>query len=213
MKSFFYPESVIVVGVSDSPSNLGRVIVENMDRFGFQKEIHVVGRGKSLNGRKIVQSVEQVPPGPDLAILLLRADRIPEVLEACGRHGIQHVVVETGGFSEFRKDRSGLERKIKAIAEKWQIELMGPNCIGVMNFENGLIQPFVPFSKEKITFGPVSMISQSGGLIHNIFRRASLQNIGLNKMVSIGNKLMLGENELLDFLVHDPHTTIIGPLS
>jgi acetyltransferase len=209
MKNFFYPESIVVVGVSDSPSNLGRNIVENMDRFGFQGEIWLVGRGKSLQGRQILRSIEDLPVLPDLAILLVRAEFVPETLEACGKRGIRHVVIESGGFSEFKKDGRGLERKIKTIAERWQIQLIGPNCIGVTNFENGLIEPFVHFYKNRVRSGHVSMVSQSGGLVYNLYRRSSIENIGLNKLVSIGNKLMLGENTFLEFLVSDPGTKII----
>jgi acetyltransferase len=209
MKNFVYPESVVVAGVSDSPANLGRVIVENMDRFGFEREVYLVGRGKSLQGKQIFQSIDDVPGRPDLAILLVRAELIPETLEACGRRGIRHVVIETAGFSEFKKHRRGLEKKIETIAERWQMQLIGPNCIGILNFENGFVGAFLDFVKDRVKRGHVSMVSQSGGLVYNLYRRSSIENIGLNKLVSIGNKLMLGENTFLEFLVSDPGTKII----
>ncbi len=210
MRKFFYPDSIVVCGVSDSPSNLGRVIVENSDAFGFRGNIYLVGRGASLGGRKIYPAMEDLPAVPDLAILLVRAELVPEMLDACGRKGVRHVVIETGGFSEFKKDRYGLEKKIRAVAERWQIRFIGPNCIGVINFENGLVEPFVPFERDKVRTGDISMISQSGGLIHNVFSRASLENFGLNKMMSIGNKLMLGESDFLEFLITDAGTKIIS---
>ena len=135
---------------------------------------------------------------------------LPMRLEQCGKKGVRHVIIETGGFSESGEERKGLEDEICRVARQWNITFMGPNCIGITNTENGVCLPFVPFSPEEIVKGRNSFISQSGGLIHEIARRCMLENVGLSKLVSIGNKLMVDENDVTEFLIHDPGTDAIA---
>lgn len=211
MDRMFYPRSVVIFGVSGSPSNLGRMVVENMDRFRFQGTIYLVG-GKpgTLLGRPVFTDIAEIPEIPDLAVFLIATGHLAGVLEACGRKGIRHAVIETGGFSEFEEDRKNLETKIKRIAVEWDIKILGPNCVGIVNVETGLALPFYPLNPEEAKKGPVSVISQSGGLIHELIILCDLDNMGLNKLISIGNKLMLDENDFLEYLISDPATKIIG---
>ncbi|PKN05404.1 MAG: hypothetical protein CVU74_01940 [Deltaproteobacteria bacterium HGW-Deltaproteobacteria-9] len=87
---------------------------------------------------------------------------------------------------------------------------MGPNCIGAVNLDNGLVLPFFPIYPEAMKKGPVSIISQSGGLIIDVMRLLILENIGFNKALSIGNKLDLNECDYLEFLISDPQTRCIA---
>jgi len=83
----------------------------------------------------------------------------------------------------------GLEREILSIAQKWHIRFVGPNCISIINLENGLVLPFVPLDPTKIKAGSLSLVSQSGGIVTNSLKLLSCGNIGFNKLISIGNKL------------------------
>ena len=211
LRKIFYPEHVAVFGVSDAPTNLARVIVENCRNYGFKGIVYPVGRsGGHLDGQPIFRDVAEIGTVPDLAVLLIPAETIVEALDACGRKGIRHAVIETGGFSEFGSERIKLEREILDLASKWNMTIMGPNCIGVINMEIGLTLPFVPLDQSDTRAGKVSMISQSGGIIHDILRRSALENLPLNKLASIGNKLMLDENDVIEFLIADPGTHLIG---
>jgi acetate---CoA ligase (ADP-forming) len=211
LRKIFYPERVAVLGVSDSPTNLARVIIENCTYAGFKGSIYPVGRsGGRLDGRPIFRNVAEIDAIPDLAVLLIPAETIVEALDACGRKGIRHAIIETGGFSEFGSERINLEKEILDLASKWNMTIMGPNCIGVINMEIGLTLPFVPFDRTEARVGMVSIISQSGGIIHDILRRSVLENLPLNKLASIGNKLLLDENDVIEFLIADPGTHIIG---
>jgi acetyltransferase len=211
LEAFYYPRSVVVFGVSDSPGNLGREIMRNLNRFGFQGEVSGLGRkAMETEGRKVYESLDDVPGKPDLAVLLVPASGIAGALEACGRKGVSHVVVEAAGFSEFDADRKGLEDAIKEAASTWGITLLGPNCIGTFNAENGLCLPFVPFDPAEIRIGGNSLISQSGGVVHEVIRRCAADNVGLGKLTSVGNKLSVDESDVLDFLIRDPGTRTIG---
>jgi len=100
MKTLFYPESLGVVGVSEERRNLGRNIVENLERFRFAKPLYLVGRdGGRRKERTIHRRIEDLEETPDLAVFLIPAKHIPAALEACGRKGIRYAVIETAGFN------------------------------------------------------------------------------------------------------------------
>jgi acyl-CoA synthetase (NDP forming) len=211
VRKMFYPESVMVYGVSDSPNNLGRNTVENLERFGFQGSVYMVSReGGELSGRKIFQHIEDIQTVPDLAVLLIPAKAVPDALERCGRKGIPCAIIQSAGFSEFTEAGRWLEEKLLDISRRWNIRFMGPNCIGTINLDNGLVLPFFPIFPDAMKKGAVSIVSQSGGLIIDIMRLLILENIGFNKALSIGNKLDLNECAYLEFLISDPETRCIA---
>ena len=211
METMFFPQSVVIIGVSNSPSNNGRVIVENTDRFNYRGAMYLVGSKPGYLGeREIYSDVNDLPGVPDLAVVLVPAKGLLAVLDACGRKGIRRVVIETGGFSEFGDERRNLENEILEAAGRWDMKILGPNCVGIVNIENGLTLPFYPLYPREVKKGSVSVISQSGGLIHDILILSNIENVGLNKLVSIGNKLASDENDVLEYLISDPGTQIIG---
>ncbi|MCX5810184.1 MAG: acetate--CoA ligase family protein [Proteobacteria bacterium] len=211
MKRFFFPQSVAVFGVSAARSNLGRIIVENMERFGFKDDLYLIGdRDEKVMGRKIYRNIEEVEVIPDLAVFLIPAAGLPKALDACGRKGIRRAIIESAGFSEFGEEKKALEKEILDVIKQWDIRIVGPNCVGIVNMENGLTLPFYPMHPKDVKQGPVALISQSGGLVHDIIMLSFCENVGVGKLVSIGNKLMLDENDFLEFLIADPATQIIG---
>lgn len=211
LKKLFYPESIMVVGVSDTPTNLGRNIAQNLNRFHFKGPVYLVGKeGGSLDGQKIHTRIEEIDACPDLVVFLIPALFIPEALQVCGHKGIRYAVIESGGFSELSDEKRELEREILSIAQKWCIRFVGPNCISIVNLENGLVLPFVPLDPGKIKAGSLSLVSQSGGIVTNSLKLFSCENMGFNKVISMGNKLNLDENDYLEFLMSDPGTRTIG---
>jgi acyl-CoA synthetase (NDP forming) len=211
MQKLFYPENILVVGVSNTPANLGKNIVENLERFHFKGPIYLVGKqGGNLNGRRIYTRIEEIDACLDMAVFLIPAVYIPEALELCGKKGIYYAVIESGGFSEFADENRRLESNILKIARKQNIRLVGPNCISIINLENGLVLPFVPLDQKRIQSGAISFVAQSGGMVNYGIRLSSCENIGFTKLVSMGNKLDLNENDYLEFLISDPATKTIG---
>ncbi len=211
MKQFFYPESIAVFGVSDTPSNLARVIVENLARFGFRGDVYPVGaRDGIVGGRKILKDLDEVEGIPDLAVILVPARYAPETIEMCGKKGIRNVVLESGGFSEFSADRLGLEGAVLLMAERYGMKIMGPNCFGIVNLEAGVILPFFIIDPDYMKTGSASLISQSGGVFYDTCMLCSVENVGLRKLVSIGNKLMTDENEILEYILKDDGTRVAG---
>ncbi|MBW1804686.1 MAG: CoA-binding protein, partial [Deltaproteobacteria bacterium] len=206
---FFYPENITVIGVSPDIGNLGKNIVMNCLQAGFQGEIIPVGLRKGVTyGQRILQSVEDIDRDVQLAVILTPARTIPDILEQCGRKGIKRAVIESSGFSELGEEGKPLEKDCLQVAGEYGIRFIGPNCIGVINLENGMALPFMQLRSD-ISPGPVSILTQSGGVGLSYLEFLAEENIGLNKFVSMGNKLNVNENDLLSYLIQDESTKII----
>ena len=202
---------MVVIGVSERPDNLARNIVENLFEFQFNGEIFLMGRKDSvLFGRRILTSMDQLPDGIDVAVILTPAQTVPGFVEACGRKKIPWVIIETGGFREYSEEGSQLEQTVLQTARKWGIRIVGPNGIGVTNVDNGFVVPFVKLKRGPVSKGKLSILAQSGGVLLSYANHMISANVGLSKMVSMGNKLDLNEIDYLKYLIDDPQTEIIG---
>jgi acetyltransferase len=207
--AFFYPKNIAVIGVSPDKNNLGKNIVLNCLYFGYPGEIIPVGLSKGVvYGQRIYESIENIDRDIVLAVILTPAKTIPGILEQCGRKGIKHAVIESGGFSELGKEGEPLEKACVEVARRYGIRFIGPNGIGVTNLDNGLALPFMPLRRD-IALGPVSILAQSGGVGLSYLNILAEENIGVNKFVSMGNKLNVDENDLLGYLIQDEGTKII----
>jgi acetyltransferase len=209
MREIFYPSSLAVIGVSNSPDNMGRGIVFNLTEFGFQGIIYEVGpKGGVFAGRRIYKSVLDIPDHVDLAVILTPARTVAGILEECGQKGIKWAVVESAGFREYGEEGKKIEEEIIRVAEKWGLRFVGPNCIGVINMEVGLCTPFPPL-RRIVRAGDISMISQSGGLGMSVLNHMANEGLGFNKFVSAGNMLNIKAEEFLSYFIEDPGTKYI----
>jgi acyl-CoA synthetase (NDP forming) len=209
MREFFYPDKITVVGVSENPANLARGIVAHLLAFGYQGKIYPVGpRGGNVFGLPILHQVEDLPEPVDLAVILTPARFVPRVVEACGKLGISRIIVESGGFSELGEKGRDLENEISALLKQYGLRLVGPNGIGTINMEIGLALPFSHMGSPPRR-GNISVIAQSGGVALHIFAVMAREGLGLNKFLSLGNKLDVAENEALAYLLDDPGTKAI----
>jgi acyl-CoA synthetase (NDP forming) len=199
-----------VIGVSERPENLARTIIANLHNFRFKGKVFAVGRRKgNVLGIPIVDSLNDVPDGVELAAILTPAATVPDLMEACGRKGIKRAVIESGGFSEFSEEGRHLEQRLLDIAKHWNMRFVGPNCISVVNQETGLCLPFASISPATARLGPASVVSQSGGVSVTYMDLLCMAGVGVNKAVSIGNKADLNEADYLEYLLQDSGTDII----
>ena len=209
MDTFFYPQSVAVVGVSSSRTNLARYILKNLRCFRYGGNVYAVGpRNEEVGGFDVLPSVLDIEGEVDLAILLVPAKHVPGVAEECGRKGIKRLIIESGGFREFEGEGSGPEKELLEICRKYGIRFIGPNCIGVINRENGFCSPFALFTS-LFHRGGISVITQSGGVGLSYAMELTGEYIGLSKFVSFGNGLDIDEVDLLEYLGRDEKTDII----
>lgn len=206
IKTFFYPESIVFIGVSLSKLTLGRIALQNNIQRGFTGRLYGIGSEEGeLDGAPIFKEIKDLPEKPDVAVILTPAKTVPDIITACGEKGIRNVVIETGGFSEFSGEKEDLEKEVLERARSYNIRLIGPNCVGASNAETGMMNAFAFFEREE---GPsdLSFISQSGGIGNTFIRLVNDSHIYWNKFVSIGNKLDLDESDFLEYLLEDENT-------
>ncbi len=210
MDKFFYPQSVAVIGVSDTPSNLGKHLIQNLISFGFKGDVYGVGiETETVCGRPVYRSVLDIPDEVEMAVAFVKAQFVPQVAEECGQKGIKRIVIPSAGFSEFRKENKILENQILGVRDRYDMRLIGPNCMGVVNLDHGLFTPFGIHNPGNWQKGPVGVISQSGNISLNYSQYLCSDHIGVSKVASIGNKLDVDEVDLLQYYLEDPETKII----
>jgi acetate---CoA ligase (ADP-forming) len=210
MEKFFYPSSVAVIGVADIPVNLGKNIIENLIKLNFTGSFYAVGRETgNVAGNPIYKSVSEIPYEIDLAMILVPARDVPGVAEECGKKGIRRLVISSAGFSESGPEKETLDRNLRQICDHYNIRVVGPNCMGLVNMDNGLCLPFTPEVPGLWQKGPLGIISQSGTVAMEYARRASVEKVGVSKVASIGNKFDLDEVDYLEYYLKDTDTQII----
>ncbi|MFA6328419.1 MAG: CoA-binding protein [Candidatus Micrarchaeia archaeon] len=209
LDAVFRPGSIAVIGASREPNKIGHVIVKNFIDGGFGGRIYPINPGaEEILGLRSYRSVLDIKEKVDSAVIAVPAAVVAGVLEECGKKGIRGVVLITGGFSEVGKGDE--EKKIAAIAEKYGIALIGPNCMGVLNPATRVDSVFLPIYKlGRPRVGKIAFISQSGAVGGCIVDLAARVGIGMSKFVSYGNAAVINECDLLEYLANDKETEII----
>jgi acetyl coenzyme A synthetase (ADP forming)-like protein len=209
LEALFAPKSVAVIGASTKPDSLGRAVFKNILFHGYTGVVYPVNpKAKSILGVKAYPSVLDIPDEIDLAVIIVPAIAVANVLEECGRKGVRAAIVISAGFKEIGEEGAQRERELQQIAQRYGIALLGPNCLGIINTDpavslNATFAPGMPRQ------GNIAFISQSGALGVAALEYAQRQKIGLSKFISIGNKADLHENHLLDHLKDDPLSDVI----
>ncbi|MGM0451644.1 MAG: acetate--CoA ligase family protein [Thermodesulfobacteriota bacterium] len=211
MEKLFYPESIVIMGLSKKSSNVPRIILENLIRWGYMGRIFGVNPKSEevhVDGVRMYTRIEDLPFVPDLCVALIPARLIPETVETCGRFGIRYMAIPSGGFNETGEEGQKLADVTMETARAHGVRFIGPNGLTVANTENGLCLPFIPlYSPPK---GGLSVITQSGGLGLMLWNLMTNENVGMAKFASIGNKLDLTELDFLEYFARDPETKVIA---
>jgi len=210
MKTFFEPSSIAVYGASLTPGNLAGFILENLREMGFQGKVYGVGpKPCTISGYPVLTSIKDIPPPIDLVTVVTPARTIPDIFRDCGELGIQRIVIITGGFNEFGGEGLRLTQEILEVAETYGIKFVGPNCQGLIDFHTGTCLSFGLIRRNQIHKGRIAIISQSGSVGWLTSFILSHEIDGLSKVMSIGNKLNVDENQLTEYLMEDDHTDVI----
>ena len=209
LKPLFEPRTMAVFGVSSSnyrhPAN--EIFNKNLLRYPV-KVYGVNPRGGIINGQPIYRSISEIPEPIDLAVIAVRADLVPDVLSECIKAKVRSAAVISGGFTEV--GRQDLQDRIVAIAREASFPFVGPNCLGIY-VPAHVDTFFLPGERMvKPAVGNVSFVSQSGGILVDHMIKFADEGVGLAKAISIGNKALLGELELLDYFAEDPATKVIA---
>jgi len=207
LNKLFNPTTIAVIGASRDPKKVGHQILKNIIDGGFRgRAIPINLKEDRILAKKAYSSVLKVPTKIDLAIIVIPAPAVPKVLAECGQKKIENVIVIAAGFSEAGSKGEKLEEQIAEIAKDCNINLLGPNCLGIVCPYKNLN---ASFARSENTPGKLSIISQSGALGVAILDWTSEKNIGLSHFVSIGNKTVISEIDILEYLAQDPRTKLI----
>jgi len=205
---FFSPRGIAVVGASNDPTKLGYGLARNLVQSNYQGAVHFVNpRGGSLFGRPMHSSLEEAPDPLDLAFLLVPAGAIPEILHQAGRRGLKAVVVGSGGFRETGPQGAALEAEILQVARSYDIRLIGPNCIGLLDTHLPIDATFLPPPGPPP--GDVAFISHSGAICAAVIDWARGQGFGMSRLVSLGNQADVNETDVLAAVAADPFTRVL----
>ncbi len=210
LELFFNPRGVAVVGASAKPGSVGYVIVSQLKKR-FRGSIYPVNpKYDEILGLKCYRSIEEVPDPVDLAVIAVRAELVPQVMESVGKRGIKAAIVVSGGFAEIGKEGEERQRKLIEIAQKYGIRVVGPNCIGVLDNTTGIDTFFLPEERlKRPPKGCISIASQSGALLSMWIDWMAMKGMGLAKALSYGNKVDIDEVDALEYFVEDPDTKVI----
>lgn len=208
MEKFFYPRSLVVFGASTTKMNLGQIVLLNNKQIGYEGALYGIGnQAGKINGIPIYKDVADLPEISDVAIFLTPAKTVPALMDACGQKGIRHIVIESGGFSKYSSGNYSLEEEALKIAGKYGMKIIGPNCVGTVNFDIKMMMLFT-FFKDIPPSGRVGIIAQSGGVGATYLRAIIGYGIKPGKFVATGNKLQLDEVDSLEYFLHNEKSRI-----
>ena len=209
LDSLFYPKSIAVIGASRQPGSVGHSLLANLLMSRYQGIIFPVNpKATSVLGIKCYPRVLEISDDLDLAVVVVPSQVVASVLEDCGQMGIKAAIVISAGFKEIGGEGAELERRVLEVTRKYDIALVGPNCLGIINTDP-VTQMNATFATGMPKEGNIGFISQSGALCVAVLNYAQEANIGFSKFISMGNKAGVGENELLSYLRSDPKTDVI----
>lgn len=209
LKPFFNPQGVAVIGASQNPSKLGYRLAQNLTRSGYEGAVHFVNiKGGTLLGQPIHESLADVPDPVDLAVVLIPAPYVPDVLRDCGQRGIHAAIIGSGGFREVGPEGAKLEEDMLQVAAQEGIRLIGPNCIGLLDTHLPIDTTFLP--PPGPTPGDVAFLSQSGAICAAAIDWARGQGYGISRLVSLGNQADVSETDLLEPVASDEHTNVLA---
>ena len=206
-RGFFEPRSLAVIGASSHPGKVGHALLENILYSGYGGNIFPVNpQGRKIQGLPAYRDITAIPVIPDLAVIIVPAAVVPQVVTECAAKGIRYGVVISSGFREAGIEGRRLEKETVQRAREGGMRLLGPNCLGFMNSSLPLNASFARLMPPK---GSIGVISQSGAICTSLLDWARDQSVGFSKLVSLGNGADLVESDFLDYLAADDDTNVI----
>lgn len=201
------PRSVAIVGASSHPDKVGRQILDNIIDGGFRGKVFPINtKAEPIRGLPTFATILDVHSSIDMVIIAIPAEFVLAVVNQCVQKRVKSVVIITAGFAEINAAGRQLQEQIAEICQRNNIALLGPNCLG---FVNNQISLNATFAGSAARNGNISLISQSGAIISSLVDWSKYSQIGFSKIFSLGNKALVREADLLEYLYHDKDTKVI----
>ncbi|HEY1373867.1 MAG TPA: acetate--CoA ligase family protein [Candidatus Binatia bacterium] len=215
LHSLFNPKNIAIIGASSNPASISGQFLRYLKRYEFKGEIYPVNpRHQEIAGLPCFPSVSAIPAALDLAICVVPNQGVTQVVEECTEKGVGYLMIPSTGFAEASAEGARLQKRLTDIARSGRTRLLGPNCMGFINFKDSVVASFGAFleSPKDLGAGNIAFVSQSGLLGARVVRRCVSRGIGLTYEVSTGNEADLESLDFIEFLLGDPQTKVIGAL-
>ena len=206
LEKFFKPKSIAVVGASKDSRKIGHAALKNILISDYQCEIYPINPGeKEILGLRCYKKITEVPGKIDLVLISIPAKIVPEIMRDCVKKNVRNVIIISSGFSEIGNKE--LEKQVETIIKHSNMRVLGPNTMGYKNASDGLDASFVFGNPHE---GNVALISQSGALGIGMIYLANNEYMGVSKIIGVGNKIDIDDDDLIDYFSMDPSTKVIG---
>jgi acyl-CoA synthetase (NDP forming) len=211
---FFQARSVAIYGASASQNSVGQAIVQNFIKPQYTGKVYAVNpKYDQVLGVPCFPRLQDVPEPVDLVVVAVPARITPRVFEDIGANGCKAAIIISGGFSETGPAGAELEDQVVQIARKYDIRVIGPNCVGVIDTQSHIDTFFLPEYRcgrpRPSNVANISLVSQSGAFAAAISDWTSELGLGISKIVSLGNKCDVDDDNLLCYLAEDDSTQVI----
>lgn len=205
------PRSVAVIGASDEPARIGGRPIAYMKSQGFAGAIYPVNpKRPTVQGLQAYPSVDALPEAPDVAIIAVPAALAIAALEDLGRKGCRAVICFTAGFAEMDEAGAAAQDRMTAVARKYGIRLLGPNCLGVFNDSIKFYGTFTAsFEKGWPIPGRIGIASQSGAYGTHMFAAALDRGLGTQVCITTGNEAEVTLGDVLGWMAQAPEVDVI----
>lgn len=210
LSALFNARSVVVIGASDDPEKIAGRPLAAMKHYGFAGGLYVVNaRRAQVQGLRSYPSVADLPEVPDLAVLAVPSASVIDAVRQCGKAGVRFAVVFAGGFAETGDEGRQQQHALTEAARESGIRVLGPNCLGAMDFNRHVYATFSRTTDEVYEPGQrgLAVVSQSGALGNYMLTQAMDQDLPVVKWITTGNESDLEFAEVLQSLVFDPDVT------
>jgi len=208
MKNFFNPQSVAIIGASNQAGKIGNILVKNIQQNKRVKIYPVNPKRKKVDKLKCFSTVLDIAKKVDLAIIAIPAKFVLSAVEECAWKDkpIKNIIIISAGFSESGEEGKRREEQLGKLAKQYKLKILGPNCLGTINVTDNLN---ISFAGNELSRGSIGLIMQSGAMTTALLSRAKKEGFGFSLIATLGNKTVVGENELIDFYLQDENTKVI----
>ena len=209
ISNLFKPKTIAVVGVSLTNDSHPANVIYSKLLLRYPVKVYPINpRGGQIRRDRVYTDISKVPTKVDLAVIATRAAHVPDIVEGCIRQKVKGAVIISGGFAEV--GCADLQQRLVTIAREAGFPFIGPNCLGI--YAPGVFDTFFLPGERLVRpeEGHVALVSQSGGVLVDQMVKFAQQGVGLSLAVSIGNKALIREVDLLDYLAADPNTRVIA---
>jgi acyl-CoA synthetase (NDP forming) len=209
LDSLFRPRSVAVIGASTKDLSIGNRVIKNLVDFGFTGTVYPINpSADEVRGIKAYKSILDCPDNIDVVHMVIPAKFVPQAVEDCGKKGVKHIIINSGGFSETGAEGTAIEKDFLARARRYGIRILGPNCQGIIN-SDAAIRAYCNFTFTKPEPGFISIVALSGGVAEVVHQAFAQAGVGTRIYASNGNAVDVTIPEIMRYLGDDDGTRVI----